>query len=79
MEKEKVGKWTDSDRTQCNFKLSHKFNWQDAFALVKGYRKDLKFSSTKCSQAQFLMKLTISSFLNLFSKKYFMLSFGKHA
>lgn len=39
MENEKVGEWTGNDRTQCNFKLSHEFNSQDAFALVKGYGK----------------------------------------
>ena len=87
MEAGEVGEWTDNDRTQCNFKLSHKFYSQDALVKNKikiknasqGLWGKLKLAPTKCSQTHFLMNLSISYFLNLFSKEYFMLLFGKHA
>lgn len=35
MEAEEVGEWTDNNRAQCDFKLSHKSYSQDAFAKTK--------------------------------------------
>lgn len=61
MEAEEVGERTDNNRAQCDFRLSHKFYSQDAFAKNKiktentsqGLWKKMKLAPTKCSQTHF--------------------------